>query len=259
MRALTLVLLCSTAPGFAWGPEGHRLVARLAQDRLTPEAAARVQATLRPGESITSLASWADEVRKTRKETEPWHFINVEITGSGLDMQRDCPVAGCVVSKIEQFRHDWRDTGLSAEQRREALLFLVHFVGDMHQPLHCADDHDKGANEVTVDFEGVRMNLHRLWDSGLLDRMPSEDQLFVTLEKSITPAKAAEWFRGGVEAWAEESFEVARRAIYGELPHNDGGAMPVLGDAYARAAEPVIEVQLEKAAARLAALLNEAQ
>ena len=247
-------LILSAAPGFAWGPEGHRLVARMAQDLLTPAAAARVQATLAPGETIAGLASWADEVRRTRKETEPWHFIDIEISSPGLDMKRDCPAAGCVISKIEQFRSQWRDARLSPEQRREALLFLVHFVGDMHQPLHCSDNHDKGGNETAVEFEGTRMNLHRLWDSGLLDHMPPEDQLFAMLEKAITPAQKAEWPRGSVENWAQESFETARRVVYRELPKTAGRPR----EAYERTAEPVVELQLEKAATRLAAILNEA-
>jgi len=257
MRALTLLALFSTRI-FAWGVEGHRLVARMAQDMLTPAAAARVEATLAPGETIAALASWADEVRRTRKETAPWHYVNIEINSSGLEMKRDCPAQDCVISKIEQFRKQWRDPSLPAGQRREALLFLVHFVGDMHQPLHCADNHDEGGNELTVDFEGARLNLHRLWDSGLLDHMPPEDQLYVTLERAMTPAEKEEWARGSVESWAQESFNAAREVVYDDLPQAATRGVPQLGEAYQREAEPVVERQLEKAAVRLAAILNEA-
>jgi hypothetical protein len=253
MRVLAfLALAVYSLPGFAWGPEGHRLVARMAQEMLTPAAADRVQATLEPGETIASLASWADEVRKTRKETEPWHFIDIPIDSAGLDMKRDCPPAGCVIGKIAEFRTRWRDPALPPAARREALLFLVHFVGDMHQPLHCANDHDRGGNDVTVEFEGKRMNLHHLWDSALLDRLPPEDQLFVTLSRAITPAERAGWARGSVEDWAGESFAAARLVVYGDLP----GSRRV-GEAYEGDADPVVERQLEKAAVRLAAILNE--
>jgi hypothetical protein len=258
MRALTvLALILCSAPGFAWGPEGHRLIARMAQDRLTPPAAARVAATLAPGETIASMASWADDIRPARKETEPWHFIDIEITSSGLDMKRDCPAAGCVVRKIEEFRKRWRDETLSPAERREALLFLVHFVGDMHQPLHCADNHDRGGNDRKVEFEGAHMNLHRLWDSALLDRLPPEVQLFATLEGAITLADQAEWIRGTVEIWAGESFEVARQVVYGALPKAPQGAVVHLNGSYERIADPVIQRQVEKAAVRLAAILNE--
>lgn len=258
MRALRLVslVLCSIQ-AFAWGPEGHRLVARMAQQRLTPAAAARIQATLAPGETIASMASWADQVRTARKQTEPWHFIDIPISSAGLDMKRDCPKEGCVIREIEEFRKQWRDETLPAAERREALLFLVHFVGDMHEPLHCANDNDHGGNDVTVQFAGARMNLHRLWDSALLDHMPPEDRLLATLESEITPARQAEWARGTVEMWAGESFDEARKVVYGGLPAAEPDAVPVLGASYERAADAVIRLQLAKAAVRLAAILNE--
>jgi len=258
MRRLTwLVLAVYVIPGLAWGPEGHRLVARLAQGMLTPQAAARVGATLGPGETIASMASWADQVRTERKETESWHFIDIPITSSGLEMQRDCPHHDCVIAKIEEFRKLWRDETVSPAARREALLFLVHFVGDMHQPLHCADNHDKGGNEVQIEFFGEPTNLHRLWDSGLLGRLPDEDELFLDLRRAITPERRAEWSRGTVEEWAAESFQAARQVVYGELPKVPEGALPQLGEAYKRAADPVVERQIEKAGVRLASILNE--
>src|SRR5690242_8537013 len=95
-RAL-LAFLLSVIPGFAWGPEGHRLVARIAEELLTPAAAARVHTTLAPGETITALSSWADEIRKIRKETEPWHFVDIPIDSTGLAMDRNCPQGNCVI------------------------------------------------------------------------------------------------------------------------------------------------------------------
>lgn len=252
-RVAWLWLAVYSLPGFAWGPEGHRLVARMAEQMLTPEAAARVQATLEPGETIASRASWADEVRQTRQETEPWHFIDIPIDSPGLDMQRDCPPAGCVLSKIQEFRGQWRNPSLSPAERREALLFLVHFAADMHEPLHCANNHDRGGNDVTVHFAGKTMNLHHLWDSALLDRMPSEEQLFVSLSRAITPDEKAGWARGTVASWAGESFDAARQVVYGALPETRR-----VDATYERLADPVIERQLQKASVRLAAILNEA-
>jgi hypothetical protein len=252
-RLGSLVLVVYSLPGFAWGPEGHRLVVRMAQEMLTPEAAARIQTTLAPGETIASLASWADEVRKSRKETEPWHFIDIPIDSSGLDMLRDCPARGCVLSKISEFRSQWRDPQLSPAARREALLFLVHFVGDMHQPLHCANNQDRGGNDVTVKFGGAGMSLHHLWDSALLDRLPPEDELFVSLSHAITPDEKADWARGSVADWAGESFDLARTVVYGDLP-----PARRIDEIYERVADPVVERQIEKAAVRLAVILNQA-
>jgi len=258
MRTRTaLILALFSLPSFAWGPEGHRLVGRIAQTLLTPDAEARVEATLLPGESIASMASWADDVRPARKETENWHFIDIEITGSGLNMGRDCPRGDCVLAKIAEFRKTWRDPKASPVDRREALLFLIHFVGDMHQPLHCADNHDRGGNDTRVEFEGDRMNLHRLWDSALLDHMPAEDSLFDAWSNAITPDERAEWSRGRVEDWAGESFHIAKVMVYGGAFLAPKGQFPELGDNYERAADRTVEQQIEKAGVRLAAILNE--
>ncbi len=257
MRQLAVLfsLLCTSL--HAWGPEGHRLVAQIAQGMLTPAAADRVRATLAPGESIVALSSWADETRKIRKETEPWHFIDIPIDSSGLDMKRDCPPAGCVISKIAEFRKRWRDDTLPAPERREALLFLVHFIGDMHEPLHCANHDDRGGNDVMVEFGETRTDLHHFWDATLLQHMPAEQSLFSALTRSITPAEKANWSRGSVEDWAQESFEAAKRVTYGRLPKGAPGQPVRLGKDYEEQAAPIVRRQIEKAGVRLAAVLNE--
>jgi hypothetical protein len=224
---------------------------------MTPSAKARMSATLRPREAIAALASWPDEIRLRRKDTEPWHFVNIEITRSGLDMTRDCSHNNCVVAKITDFRKLWRDGNASRRARREALLFLVHFVGDLHEPLHCADNHDRGGNNLHVAFFGEVMNLHKVWDADLLNRLGAEDALFRTLSRAITPDKRTEWSAGTIEDWAGESFRAAKDVVYGDLPDTPRGGIPQLGEAYERAADPVVEQQIEKAGVRLAAILNE--
>ena len=255
-RAAVLAMVLGARLLFGWGNEGHRMVVRIAGGMLTPAARAEVARVLAPGESLAALASWADEVRPSRKETEPWHFIDIPIDSTGLDMKRDCPPEGCVISKISEFRRLWTDPAASPASRREALLFLVHFVGDMHQPLHCANHDDKGGNEVPVVFLGEATNLHSLWDSGLLKRMPDEDRLLEIISAVLTPERAAEWSRGTVEEWAGESFRLAQMVVYGYLPPATAGAVS-LGEGYQRAAEPIVRDQIAKAGARLAAILNE--
>jgi len=242
---------------FGWGIEGHRLVVRIANGMLTPAARAEIAHTLAPGESLEALASWADDIRASRKETEPWHYIDIPIHTSGLDMKRDCPATGCVVSKIGEFRNEWRDPRVPPAQRREALLFLIHFVGDLHQPLHCADNHDKGGNEIRVEPFGQATNLHAVWDYGLLNRMPPEDQLLAAILPMLTQQHVEQWSRGTVEDWAGESFRAAQNVVYGALPRAAPGEALRLGDAYQRTAEPVVRNQIAKAGVRLAAILNE--
>ena len=170
-------------------------------------------------------------------------------------MTRDCPKGDCVIAKIEDFRKVLADAAAAPEHRNEALRFLVHFVGDMHQPLHCADNNDRGGNEVRVDFFGRNMNLHSVWDSGLLGRMPPEDQLFAQLSKHLTEGRARKWGKGGPRDWAEEIHKTAVKVIYGKLPKT----VPVTITAdYEKIADAVVKQQLERAGARLAATLNAA-
>ncbi|HUI77369.1 MAG TPA: S1/P1 nuclease [Bryobacteraceae bacterium] len=256
-RAAVLVSVLSARLLFGWGVEGHRLVVRIADGMLAPATRMEIGRVLAPGESLAALASWADDVRISRKETEPWHYIDIPIGSSGLDWKRDCPAGGCILSKIAEFRREWRDPGVSPQQRREALLFLVHFVGDLHQPLHCANNHDKGGNEVAVVFHGARTNLHAVWDYGLLDHMPAEDQLLSAIRASITPERAIKWSQGSVEEWAGESWRVAQNYVYGSLPLASGGRPIRLGETYQSVAEPIVRDQIAKAGVRLAAILNE--
>jgi hypothetical protein len=245
-----------SVPALAWGPEGHSLVARLAETELTPEARAQIAILLEPGESLRSTASWADEVRRSRPQSEGWHYINIPIDKPGLNMTRDCPAKGCIIEAITRFRGILADPGAPRNARREALLFVVHFIGDLHQPLHSSNDADKGGNEVTISFSGERMNLHRLWDSGLLNRMPSEDDLFAKFWSDLTPEKRAVWATGTVESWAEETHHAAAEITYGKLPKVRKTEAAQLDASYERAADALIEQQIAKAGVRLAFVLN---
>jgi hypothetical protein len=255
--ALLCVVVVSTASAcFGWGEEGHRLVIRIAEGLLTPATKAQVQATLLPGESLADLGSWADEVRPSRPETFNWHFVDIPLHSSGLDIERDCPQGDCIIQKIADFRTAWRNPALSSAARREALLFLVHFVGDLHQPLHCENNNDKGGNDVRLSFVGSHTNLHALWDSGLLRAMPGEDRLFAMLSAAITPDQVANWSKGTVAQWAGESFQAAETTVYGLLPTVGNAPNIQLGEWYEQMVEPLLDQQLERAGVRLAAILN---
>jgi nuclease S1 len=259
MRTLALrcvAVAASAPPSFGWGEEGHRLILRIAEGLLTPAAQARVKATLNPGESLEDLASWADEVRQSRPETYNWHFVDIPLTGTGLEMARDCPQGNCIIAKISDFETGWVAPTANQASRREALLFLVHFVGDLHQPLHCANQHDRGGNDVPVEFRGSHTNLHALWDVGLFGTMPGEEELLLKLTQAITPAQAAAWSIGATEQWAGESWAAAESAAYGTLPLVANGESVRLDSWYALRAEPVVEQQLAKAGVRLATVLN---
>jgi hypothetical protein len=250
-------ILCGTIPALGWGPEGHSLIARIAEAQLTPAVHAKVVEILGPNVSMASVASWPDEIRRLRPETGPWHYIDIPIDQGRLDLTRDCPKGDCVIKKIEDFEVVLHDPNTPAVQRREALMFLIHFVGDMHQPLHDSDNKDKGGNDVHVVYKGRPTNLHSLWDSGLLGSMGKEDELFPLYERD-SAQHAKKWAKGSVEDWSEQSHKLAVKVTYGKLPKTDKGAPVTITAEYEAKADPLIRMQIEKAGARLARVLNEA-
>jgi hypothetical protein len=251
-----LALLCAALPALAWGPEGHDLVARIAEAQLTPKARARVAEILGPASTMASVSSWPDQIRRSRPETGPWHYVDIPIDKPGLDMARDCPNGNCVIAAIAAMRAKLRAPDLSAEQRREALMFVIHFIGDMHQPLHSSNNRDRGGNEVHIVFHDQPGNLHGLWDSALLARMGKEDDLFPKL--SAASARHRKKFaKGTVSDWAEQAHKLAQQMVYGKLPVAAPGAPLAIGADYERRADAVIELQIERAGARLAAVLNQ--
>jgi len=253
-KPFALVLLCGT-PLFGWGPEGHSLVARIAETQLTPAVKARAQEILGLGVSLASVASWPDEIRRGRPETGPWHYIDIPIDKPHLDMARDCPKGECVIAKIEEFEKALKDPAVAPDKKREDLMFLIHFVGDMHQPLHCSDNNDKGGNGVKVQFNDHQSNLHSLWDSGLLNRMPKEDELFAKLSADAKKHRK-KYAKGTVEDWAEQAHTAAQKVVYGLLPKTPEGGVLVIRANYERRADPLIEQQIARAGARLAKVLN---
>jgi hypothetical protein len=203
------------------------------------------------------VATSADEIRTQHPETAPWHFVNIPIFDStvdvGYDATRDCPHDDCVVAKIEQFERALSDRHLSERQRLEALKYLVHFVGDTHQPLHVSNNHDRGGNGVAVTFRGNLTNLHAVWDTEIIAPALGIDErtYALTLVRDITPDKLEAWSKGDPIAWANEGHEIAARIIYGKLPHS--GRLP---DSYEAEALPIVNEQLERAGVRLAMVLN---
>lgn len=259
-RAALFALLLSGVPSptQAWGTEGHRIVADIAERYLEPTTVHQVRDLLALDNATTlaEVSNWADQIRDQRPDTAPWHFVNIPIGAPGYDPSRDCPGGACVIAKIDEFASELPDIQLSSRQRLEALKFVVHFVADVHQPLHASDDDDRGGNEVRVEFLGRRTNLHAVWDAGILEPAIRGDErgYALSLASAITPVMVEAWSKSSPIDWANESHLVAERVIYNKLPHMPG----VLPTSYERAALPIVNEQLEKAGVRLAALLNSA-
>jgi hypothetical protein len=248
--------------GLAWGNEGHHIIALIAADRLTPEARAEV-AELLGGDARSAMenaSTWADYIRLTRPETAPWHYVNIEINRRQYNPAVDCPSDNCVVAQVEKDARIVADHQLSTPVRTEALRFLIHFVGDLHQPLHCADNYDRGGNEVAVLIGAEQTNLHAVWDNDVVAALGQDpEQVAVGLAARITTDDEGAWRMGSPADWANETFGVARDAVYSSIRGQGGTQAPIiLPSNYAALMRPVTAARLERAGVRLALLLNKA-
>ena len=281
LLAAALMTICAL-PGsaLAWGREGHAVVAQIARGYLTPKAAAAVDAllatdtdTLTPPD-LGARASWADAWRKDHRQTTEWHFVDIELEHP--DLAGACfgfpasatpastgPEKDCVVGRLEAFEKELADPKTDAAERLLAFKFVLHFVGDLHQPLHAADNEDRGGNCVPLALGGPRtVNLHSYWDTVVVEAIePDADKLAATLAAQITAADRKAWEKGDARTWAMESFAVAKSSVYtiGSKPGCASDAAPVaLPSGYDQAAQAAVALQLKKAGVRLALALNRA-
>jgi hypothetical protein len=213
-------------------------------------------------ESLLDASVWADNYRHDHPETGPWHYIDIPLQDTTIDLRRGCPNGDCVLVKTEAFLAVLKDTQADRTAKAQALRFVIHFVGDLHQPLHDEDDNDKGGNMRLVQLgshvppPGLNDNLHWLWDTGLIERINSSDRaLAEIIRREITDADVTAWAQGGMADWILEAHRLAQTAAYQGL----GSANPaVITPEYEHQADQVIETQLARAGVRLAFLLNKA-
>jgi hypothetical protein len=262
LMVLTLVLVSPSA--IAWGPEGHEIVANLAEVRLNQNARTGIR-SLMGDTNLASISNWADEIRHDRDETYNWHFVDIPAESPGFSDDRDCFLPNnkhkdaatdhhnCVVDRIEIFEHVLGDVDASREQRTEALKFVVHFVGDIHQPFHAIGEAAGGNGVAVVEF-GSRecgqhpCNLHGAWDSGLIQHTGmSTEQYVAHLEKVISEGRLNA--SGTPKDWANESHDQARSAWL-----QDGAQVD---EAYYQNEIKVVDERLAQAGMRLATLLNQ--
>ncbi len=262
MRKLAVILLAAlaTAPAWGWSRQGHSLVAELAERELTPAALAQVRELLadEADPRLAAVASWADDVREADPDgrTERWHYLNLPRGGCDYVAARDCPDGNYVVAAINAQRAILADAGRPRQERVEALKFLVHFVGDVHQPMHVGYGDDRGGNKFQVNYRGKGApsgegtNLHSVWDYWLLRSGGHRTRTYADLlQQSPVPADAAAGAANPPLAWALESCRlITEDAIY-PTRHR-------LGDAYLDKHRPTAERRVRQAGARLAALLN---
>ena len=257
---LLVIALSACIPGAAdaWGVLGHRVIGELAEAQLSPAASAQVRALL-AGEAEPTLAgvsTWADQVRD-QGDAYRWsvrlHWVNFERGACQYDPDLLCRDGRCVVGAIEKYAAELADHSLPLAQRREALKWVVHFVGDVHQPLHAGFGFDRGGNEFQINFQRTGWNLHSVWDSLILESTKLDWQGYRQriAGTSFSDDAATRARELSPRRWAEESCEIVHREDFYPPRHK-------ITRAYLDAHRPLADEQLKLAAARLAGVLNEA-
>jgi len=259
---LIAFVLFSCAPDlFAWGPRGHRIVAEIAQQQLNSSARREI-ARMLDGSDLVSISTWADEIRSERPETAKWHFVDIPLQSEGFSDRRDCPsfsndrIGDCVVDRIVFFNGVLANRNAPLQARAEALKFLVHLVGDIHQPMHAAKDAEGGNHIHIIEFGREQCgnrpcNLHLLWDVDLLRQVHlSERGELARIDTRIRREQLQLKSGGSPQSWADESFHLAQ-----QLWLRDGAPAD---QAYFGRNLPVAETRLALAGLRLARLLNQA-
>jgi hypothetical protein len=280
-------LLLSPLPANCWWETGHRTVARIAAAHLTPTARLRVARILgvdnteaAVGDGLAAASTWADEVKNDTKTAE-WHYIDLTLQDDKSDILRRCQDSNCVSGRIRLFAVQLGSPKGKVDARwsdLDALRFLVHFVGDVHQPLHAISDQDLGGNCEVIDPPiGDVKNVHALWDGGIVNALDSSDQQLAADIDSylgkLDDATRSDWAAGVVDDWVWESHQLAKQNIYGKLhipvepvafpsgckaaPPEITSFKPAVDTLYIDTMKPIVRDQLGKAGLRLAKVLNE--
>jgi hypothetical protein len=302
-----IAFLMYPCPLQAWGCKGHQVIAFIAEKHLTPEAREFVDKLLRENPAdpqlsqycpeanpdlLAAASTWADNIRRQRTNTAPWHYINVPRGATLQDLPQFCGENGCVTQAIAEQLAILKDKNVEPSRRAEALRFVIHFVGDLHMPLHASNNNDLGGNCVPVKYflrrpsernNSYSPNLHSIWDVAILDhdQQTADPLRFAARLDTLFASKIDSWRNAGIHVtdWVWESHGLAESVAYRELVPKIPIELPVaarscidasnigarmlalhisLGDAYQAKAFSAIEERLAQAGVRLAMILNAA-
>ena len=282
--AVGLGLLPAALPGrlYAWGGLGHRTVAIIAEHRLSARALEEVRLILGPKTSLADISTCADDIKRrpikcgsftlnADHRSSRWHYVDIPINAqpTASTVRSYCRGHGrddqCSTEQIKKEIAVLQDPKADVRAKQIALMFLVHLMGDLHQPLHNADDGDSGGNAKLVRFMASprarkKTNLHHIWDNMLMKDSEAKKwrpaELAAELERDMARKNTASWIsREIVDSSALESFRIAQSRIYRAYALKDGGD---LGRTYQAEMQPIAFEQVEKAGVRLAHILNQA-
>ena len=243
-----------SVPAFSWGLTGHRIIGEIAQNHLSKNAQKELKKIIGK-ETLAWWSNWPDFIKSDTswKHAEAWHYVNVT-----PGMTKDSFVAALkalpgksLYSQLYETMAQLKDRNLSREQRQIALRFLVHLVGDLHQPLHVGHAADLGGNRIVVYWFDRKVNLHSLWDTWLVDNQQYSYSEYARLLDIASDEQLKAWRAGSIEDWLYESHLLAEK-IYASAKMEEK-----LGYRYNFQYVKMMEEQLLKGGVRLAALLNQ--
>jgi hypothetical protein len=249
-KSLTcLIVVLFTIPScFGWGPTGHRATGLVADRYLTKKARTAVMRILQ-GQSLAMASTWMDDIRSdsTFDYMADWHWVTIPPHRSYDQIQKN--PNGDLIQTLDRVIHELRSTKLSKEDEADRLKILIHLVGDIHQPLHVGDRDDRGGNNVRLTWFSDQSNLHRVWDSDMIDGTKlSYTELAQSLDNP--PAQTLrDWQEDSIYEWAKES------QSYHDGLYDIGDGR--LGYRYAYVHLPTVRHRLLQAGVRLAGILND--
>lgn len=259
MRRFILCFLlsaCASSHVYAWGLTGHRVSGAIAEHYLSPEAKLFIRDLMGP-ENLAQASTYPDDQRSNpdkfwQKTASPWHYVTVP--KGKLYEHVGHPKEGDAITALNAFSKTLIDPKASKQDKQLALRFIVHLVGDLHQPLHAGNGTDRGGNDVKLEFFWKDSNLHRVWDSEMIDKKQlSYSEWTDWLTNAITEEQRKAWYETDPLVWIKESTEI-RDGIYPEAPEN--GDKIKINWQYAYDHTPQIQRRLSQAGVRLAAYLN---
>ncbi|MDN4164569.1 S1/P1 nuclease [Cytophagales bacterium LB-30] len=249
LLVITLFFFSFAFESLGWGKTGHRTVGQIAELHLTEKAKQKLNLLLN-AESLAMVSNWMDEIKSdsTYDHTHDWHWVTIPDGESYANCAKN--PHGDIIMTIERLISELKKGGLSKSQEAEHVKMLVHLVGDIHQPLHVGGKDDQGGNKVMVQWFGEKSNLHRVWDSNMIDGQLLSYTEWTQWLMPLDSLQVKKWQQSTVLDWAEESRSYLPLAY--TLPENMR-----LGHEYSYTAVPVIRMRLSQAGVRLAAILNE--
>lgn len=261
MKRIIIFILIVSALSFAhevmaWGTTGHRVIAEIAERNLSCKAKRNVKKLL-DNQHMSYWSNWADFIKSDTTgrwdNTHVWHFVNAPKGGTKEEYVNHIKGASQenLYSAVLYLKAILEDKKRTKDERREALIFLIHLVGDMHQPMHAGREKDRGGNFIKLTWFGQNTNLHSLWDSKLVDHEKYAYTEYATLLNVLTKKEKKAIQNGTIEDWLYDSHLVADK-LYGMVEKGDE-----LSYNYFYKVSPLLNSQLQKAGLRLAKLLND--